>query len=120
MLVWWFGEGVMGTSVQPASVGRVHLADSHSRFPNYLCAPGHKPQTVPSLLSAPHLHGLRVAPPLLCTRVRRSNSSRLASTLLMCWRTLLQVLSVHVQSSACSAGAGTSGLRRARAHMILA
>ncbi len=42
MLVWWFGEGVMGTSAQPASASRPHPAGPHSRFPNYLCASGCK------------------------------------------------------------------------------
>ena len=38
MLVWWFSEGVLGRSVQPACAGS-HKYGANQSFPNYLCAP---------------------------------------------------------------------------------
>lgn len=38
MLVWWFREGVLGSSVQPACAGS-HKDGSNQSFPNYLCVP---------------------------------------------------------------------------------
>jgi len=119
MLVWWFGEGVMGTSAQPASASRPHPAGPHSRFPNYLCALGAS-SLLPSVALfavSTALHGLRLALPLLCTRLRRSGSSRRTSALLVCCRTSLKGLPVHIQSSACPSGPGTSGPRQVRIHM---
>ncbi len=119
MLVWWFGEGVMGTSAQPASASRPHPAGPHSRFPNYLCALGAS-SLLPSVALfavSTALHGLRLALPLLCTRLRRSSSSRLTATILTCCRTRSEGLPVHIQSSACPSGPGTLGLSRVCAHM---